>query len=86
MVTGGVYKLIIIRSFGRLFLGARLIVFNTFNVTFFSSRGDGALLVPAEIAKFSLKSVKRAATRAWQTTAEPGRRQGRKYIYLRAWH
>ena len=35
-----------------------------------------------KIAKFSLKSAKRAATRAWQATAEPGRRQGRKYSYL----
>ena len=36
-----------------------------------------------KIAKFSLKSAKRAATRAWQTNSEPGR-HGRKYSHFRA--
>ena len=37
-----------------------------------------------KIAKFSLKSAKRAATRAWQTNSEPGRRHGRKYSHFGA--
>ena len=36
-----------------------------------------------KIAKFSLKSAERAATRAWQTNSEPGR-HGRKYSHFRA--
>ena len=37
-----------------------------------------------KIAKFSLKSAERAATRAWQTNSEPGRRHGRKYSHFGA--